>query len=318
MKSRSLFTYILLLLAVPFFYHTESKNDTYDSFVSNANVVPLNRAAATLDAKQIIQAIIDVIGLKTNFEVKSANVPNAAAVVYQGKRYILYNPGFIKALNKATGNEWASVSVLAHEIGHHLNGHTLDGTGSRHETELEADEFSGFVLRKMGASLYDAQIALKLAAGRRPTKTHPAQDDRLIAIARGWNSADEQLNGGNHVAKRSLVSPVQPQQNRDRETLADGPENGQPVLADKYILGNVHFNADARAKYYVTTKYNLVKVSNNQLYLVGKLAALNSSRFPYLIYDENNTQLLVDAQGNIITKSGKQVGYLRAYGPLSP
>src|SRR5687767_3087768 len=98
----------------------------------------------TNDAKQTIKDIISVIGLKPNFEVQAANIPNAAAVVYRGKRYVLYNPDFINRLNNAAGNKWASISVLAHEIGHHLDGHTLDGRGSRPEIELEADEFSGF------------------------------------------------------------------------------------------------------------------------------------------------------------------------------
>ena len=34
--------------------------------------------------------------------------------------------------------------------------HTLERGGSRPEIELEADEFSGFVLRKMGATLPQA------------------------------------------------------------------------------------------------------------------------------------------------------------------
>ncbi|HMK05487.1 MAG TPA: M48 family metalloprotease, partial [Ferruginibacter sp.] len=80
-------------------------------------------SSAADDAKEIIADIIAVVGLKANFEVMaSAAVPNAAAVTYKGKRYIAYNPAFISKLNVAAGNKWASVSVLAHEIGHHLNG----------------------------------------------------------------------------------------------------------------------------------------------------------------------------------------------------
>src|SRR5687767_9596251 len=47
------------------------------------------------EAKQTIKDIIAVIGLKPNFEVQAAKIPNAAAVVYRGKRYVLYNPDFI-------------------------------------------------------------------------------------------------------------------------------------------------------------------------------------------------------------------------------
>jgi hypothetical protein len=57
----------------------------------------------------------------------------------------------------------------------------------------------------------------------------------------------------------------------------------------------------------------LVQVQNQQVKSIGKLARLNSRDYPYMIYDEDNTQLLVDAQGTIMTRQGKQVGQLKAY-----
>lgn len=152
------------------------------------------------DAKNIISDIIAVMGLKANFEVQEGKVDNAAAVNYDAKRYILYNPEFINRLNKAAGNTWASISILAHEIGHHLNGHTLEGGGSRPEIELEADEFSGFVLRRMGATLKEAQVAMRIAADYKQSLTHPGKEDRLVAIAKGWNTANKQ-QGGKDLAK---------------------------------------------------------------------------------------------------------------------
>ena len=155
------------------------------------------------EARQIIEDIIEVIGLQPKFEIKEANIPNAAAVIYGSKRYVLYNSNFIEQLNKIAGNKWASVSILAHEIGHHLNGHTLQSGGSKPAIELEADEFSGFVLRKMGASLAQAQLAMKVAASKGASHTHPAQNDRLLAIANGWNSANRQMTGSNeNIARR--------------------------------------------------------------------------------------------------------------------
>ena len=56
---------------------------------------------------------------------------------------------------------------------------------------------------------------------------------------------------------------------------------------------------------------NLVKVKNGGLNVLGKLAKLNSNQYPFMIYDGQNTQLLVDAKGNILTRTGKQVGLLK-------
>src|SRR5687767_4496297 len=106
------------------------------------------------EARTIITDIMEVVNIQQNFTVSSTTqVDNAAAVVYQNQRYILYNSSFINKLDDVANDKWASISVLAHEIGHHLLGHTLDGRGSQLPKELAADEFSGLVLRRMGASL---------------------------------------------------------------------------------------------------------------------------------------------------------------------
>ena len=264
-------------------------------------------AIAPADASAIIQEVIDVVGLKPNFDVRATpQVPNAAAVIHGGKRYILYNPDFFTSLTRATGSKWAAVSVLAHEIGHHLDGHTLSQIGSQPKSELEADEFSGFVLRKMGATLTDAQAAMKTAASQRGSSTHPGQYDRLVAIADGWNKADAQATGRKYVAQ-SRPAPQPP-------VAGVQAPAASPVLNDRSIIGDVRFSADAGAAYYVTARYNLVRVKDNNVSVVGKLTTLNSATFPYLIYDESNVQLLVDAYGNIVTKGGRRVGQLRARG----
>ena len=261
------------------------------------------REAAPFDyASDITAKIISVIGLKPNFEVKAAKVPNAAAVVYQRKRYVLYNPTFINALVKTAGNEWAAVSVLAHEIGHHLNGHTLENHGSRPDQELEADEFSGFVLRRMGASLPEAQIAMKIAANARQTATHPAKYDRLAAIENGWKNADNQIAGKQDLAiNKPRNSTAQPKIQS---------QNASPI-AEKYIAATVHFNADQQGEYYVTTRLNLVKVENDQLLVVGRLSKIANDDFPYIIHDDQRTRMLVSNKGKIFNTRGNAVGYLQ-------
>lgn len=292
MKNKIFITLFSLLLSASLF----SQEPYYSGPASASQAAPAD------NAKDIIQQIIDVVGLTPNFEVMAARVDNAAAVIYGGKRYILYNPSFFTSLIQSTGTKWAAVSVLAHEIGHHLDGHTLAQIGSEPQSELEADEFSGFVLRKMGASLDEAQVAMKTAASQRASSTHPGQYDRLIAIANGWNKADAQITG-----RKFEPQPTQP-----AIAQVDPAPTDENVLDTRSIIGDVSFNSDPASEYYVTARYNLVRVNNNQASVIGKLAQLNSNRFPYMIYDESNTQLLVDAYGNIITKEGRPVGKLSA------
>ena len=86
------------------------------------------------------------------------------------------------------------MALLAHEVGHHLNGHTIRKGGSTPELELEADEFAGFILHKLGATLQQSQNVMNYIAKEKESKTHPSKDSRLSAIEKGWNKASLQRN----------------------------------------------------------------------------------------------------------------------------
>ena len=134
----------------------------------------------------MLKEIKAATGLQGKFELKEANVLNIEASVSHRKRYILYNPDFIGRINSLTRNKWAVMALLAHEIGHHLNGHTIRRGGSNHNVELEADEFAGFVLQKMGATLQQSQLVMHYIARPEGSKTHPSKNARLLAIEKGW------------------------------------------------------------------------------------------------------------------------------------
>ena len=276
--------------------------------VSNWNEPATNFSNAE-QGRQLVERILDAVGLKGNFEIRPARIENAAAIVYGGKRYIVYDPTFIANLVKTTGTEWAAISVLAHEIGHHLNGHTVTYGGSQPAQELEADEFSGYVLRKMGATLSQAQAAMKTLATVNATRTHPAQYDRLASIEKGWTHADDQIAG--RPTKKSPNMKPQTQVVTTRDVARNDASVTTAVLDSRNILGDVHFDAAPSTTFYITTNYNLVKLGNNGVSVLGKLAKLNSNEFPYLLYDAQNTQLFVDRKGAILTGRGRQIGYLR-------
>ena len=152
--------------------------------------------------KQVVAEIMKYTGLPANFVVVEGQVPNAAAVIMAGpdkvpRRVIAYNPSFMGDVIRATkANNWAPVSIMAHEIGHHLSGHTIVPGGSQPPIELESDKFSGFVLYKMGAPLADAQRAIATLIPEADGETHPGRRKRLAAIANGWTEACELQGGG--------------------------------------------------------------------------------------------------------------------------
>ena len=265
----------------------------YDRNISPDNIYVKN---ASTEAEEAIFNIIDAIGLYTKFEVKASNIPTAAATIINNKRYILYNEKFMSALASAAENDWTSVSILAHEIAHHLNGHTMDKFGMQHQQELEADEFSGYVLRKLGASVTDAQQALAIIAENVDTKTHPARDKRLKAIAKGWQKADQQLQG-KYVA-RAMPENIKEQRSE--------------VLAEKYIVSRVVITGAPSENYYITTGSNFVKESSKGLEVLGKVQKNRSTRFPFAIINENEEYILINDKGRLVTKEGKVIGYLKS------
>lgn len=293
---------LLLLLSFLFTVTSNAQNGRigiHEKLNSWSFTIPSTRTSlsSVSEAKQIASQIIEAAGATANFEIREANVPNAAAVLHNGKRYILYNPQFVTQLNRATGTKWASISVLAHEIGHHLNRHTVNGRTSLMATEIEADEFSGFVLRKMGATLDEAQAAMKLIGNSRATSTHPAGDDRLAAISKGWDKA-----GGRVTSNDDAVVVNNPVRTEKVSTKKPVTINNRKILAD------INFNADRNSRYYLTSAYEILKLSNNRILLVGKMQKLNSNRFPYMLYDAYNTRLYVTKTGMIVNRNGNNVG----------
>ena len=146
------------------------------------------------DARLAVKRIMAYSGLEPNFLITAANVPNAAAVIQKDKRLILYSQEFMERIKSQAKTDWAAYAIMAHEIGHHLQGHTLTKEGSRPRLELQADKYSGYVLGLMGASLDEAISALKTLSPGPGSETHPSRSARLAAGTNGWKKAQETLN----------------------------------------------------------------------------------------------------------------------------
>jgi hypothetical protein len=162
------------------------KSCGYNQDLANKEIIISLPAEREVD---IIKKILSYTGLPLNFQIFSANIHNAAALIIGEDRIILYDPSLLKTIDNTSQTYWTSISILAHEIGHHLSGHTLSKNSNLLKKEVEADKFSGFVLYKMGASLEQSIAAIKLFGANFDTKTHPNKQKRVEAISNGWNEA---------------------------------------------------------------------------------------------------------------------------------
>ena len=171
--------------------------------------------------ERLIGQIVDRFGVKNAFLTMACDrTSNAQATVDEkGRPYILYNPEFLKSVktldftrtslgtNKV---DWETLTILAHEVGHHLNYHLINPhpSATRPGMELEADETAGFILYKLGATLEESQRAMRSGVvSIEGSYTHPPRAQRLEAIRKGWEKA-RILNPGNIPAPAPTTNKV--------------------------------------------------------------------------------------------------------------
>lgn len=152
--------------------------------------------SSPVEAEQNLKEILDIAGIsRTRFAIREcSNIDNVKAVILKNskgvrKNYILYNNDFIERFSHFGGDrDWGATSIIAHEVGHLANFHGLNCEGSNHENELEADEYSGVIMAKLGATLNQATAAVDKIPYHHATDTHPSKAKRKAAIKKGWLS----------------------------------------------------------------------------------------------------------------------------------
>ncbi len=163
----------------------------YDKFKKPQEICNFLRFTSNQHAEKVVDNILKQVGLARNFVVvECPNTENCFATVVDGQRYIVYDGAFMKRIENLTQTDWSAISIVAHEIGHHLQGHTIDGRGSRPQKELEADRFSGFVLHQLGATLDESLVAIQTIGDEHASFSHPAKATRVEAIKQAWNDAE--------------------------------------------------------------------------------------------------------------------------------
>ncbi|OWP63146.1 membrane-binding protein [Hymenobacter amundsenii] len=259
--------------------------------------------------RDVLREITDVVGLKPRFQLRATNeVQNAAAVVYGGQRYLLYNPQFVTAVNRAGRTDWAGISILAHEMGHHLNGHTLRAGGSNPTDELEADEFSGFVLRKMGASMAQAQAGMAIVSDEQASPTHPGRQTRLTAIGQGWQRASQQIV----ASTRGTAPSAEPAMLASRPAPAPVRQVATRLTAPVSMLGKITFRSNPNEDFYVTSRLSVVHLGRDEqtAEVVGRLTRSESITYPYVLIDSQQRRLYISRSGDIFDTQGRQVALL--------
>ena len=194
---------LLILLFIPLVSFGQKSNDA--DALKLCVALQSNNFTTDAEAENAVNKILSVIGVSQKPILQAcSNINNAVAAVFKGKRYVLYDREFMNSLTRGANKYWANMFILAHEIGHHVNGHSLDillyandiidpkSLSVKREQELEADEFAGFVLTKLGASFSDISNVLSNLPkiNNENRSTHPSKDKRIAAVKKGFGESD--------------------------------------------------------------------------------------------------------------------------------
>ena len=147
------------------------------------------------DAVRSLEWLTRSLGVDGNFTllegVFSKGYTAIAAVHSRHRgRFIVYDAAKFKWTPDAP--DWEEVTILGHEIGHHLNGDTnlvYPHDRAAWARELHADQTAGFLVSQLGGPLSGAQSFFRRVS-REGGETHPPRDQRLAAVERGWRRSE--------------------------------------------------------------------------------------------------------------------------------
>ncbi|MBK6931886.1 MAG: hypothetical protein IPH12_13890 [Saprospirales bacterium] len=149
---------------------------------------------------QVYKKYLDEILLKANldpvnYDLRAANIDNAAAAIIDGRPTILYNPDFFRAIETDARTKWAVFGVLAHEVGHLTTTQFFEETdpAKRRQMEFDADSYSARILRKMCASRDEAQAAIRVFGKPTTDARYPPVQARINRIGAEWDKVDKDL-----------------------------------------------------------------------------------------------------------------------------
>ena len=205
----------LLLLLVSSNSYTQNSKSGIDICIA------LKGFNSSSEANDALDRILSTIGVSKNFVMQEcSNVSSASALQVEGVRYIFYNQQWMRNVNNKTS--YGGLFTLAHEVGHHINGHALDWVlyatksvnsktlSERRAQELEADEFAGFVLAKLGASLNETTAVIRGIVDNSDDtySTHPSLNKRLASIKKGYLDGSSGTDTSNDYSTTTATNDI--------------------------------------------------------------------------------------------------------------
>lgn len=231
--------YLIFGLLIHFNFILYSQNDVLCAFVvddifDNSISSEKLKFSNSQEASVFVEVLLSEVGLPMNFHVKECNEINCtlkrnayAKMNKNGTRFIVYDNAWFSEIDNNEDNI-LSLTILSHEIGHHLAAHTIQRNfkkykeackyckqksklfnqkvcdeehseeykkylANRRTQELQADRFAGFIMNYYGAKKQDILNVFKVISKPKEDSlsTHPRQEKRLKAAEEGFDMASD-------------------------------------------------------------------------------------------------------------------------------
>jgi hypothetical protein len=145
---------------------------------------------ADIDTQMTVGSLLKEAGIKSAIPAYTGPVKGIEAALMDKRPTIVYDVEYVRSLSAKAKNNWTVISVMAHAIGHFATeGYDEDidpakQTDRYFARELRADQFSGQLLKKLGASLDDSLAAVNAMDGVQAP--YPTLAKRIEAITQGY------------------------------------------------------------------------------------------------------------------------------------
>lgn len=256
---------------------------------------------ASDEAEEIVADILDINHIQANFILKESSCQNALATRIADKRYILYNPEFIRQFRIGAQSKWAVWSVFAHEIAHHLHNDDFGEAdlSVRRAYELEADEFASSTLCRSGASLEQVLAGLEMYAPRNISSTHPSVFERRQAMMHVFKEEYEFRGSTSYIEQQRELRHLEREQQKKKAASEDAfigpvrPATDGPVDSNAFnllIQGNLSKMPADKIRAY--TRAILIRPDYADAYNNRGNAQADLGKFENAVADYNRAILL--------------------------
>lgn len=255
-------------------------------------------SADLVEARNQVSRVVHASGLEMNLELVADSSTPAAAQMINGQRVILFDPRFMAQVADKICPDWGAMSILAHEVGHHLAGHTLRQSAEPWRDELEADQFSGFVLARLGATEAETVSAAAKILPEQPTPTHPGRKDRIAAILHGWQNAEAMLTAEVDQARRGRGLVPMRQDRLVQNSLVQEGDLTRP--SDLDLVGRIILYADPN-DYYITRSGRVDAYDGVERRPVGRKSLSSSTDYAWALAT-STSRLDIDYDGHVFIR----------------